>query len=270
MFFSCAVPCHVKATWLWGAESKGETASRVHRLAERRVCASVTVETVRWSSRRSLREVRRASPARPTAARDNDASVRNEKNKNITPWMSLNVSKNRRRADLIPHGSEQISDGVPFIRPEPPQVWHAHGEMLLQTVCRAVFLHLLLWVPVCRGAEICILQLVRTTVLPAVSSRTTIGLSACSFSMRSLTSFKKNERRKDFKGSFKSFEQLSVKTLWTVNALHVADRALNNLRLEERIDKIQASWAGPDQSGQLSSWNNFYLNCRTFHANAVS
>lgn len=44
-------------------------------------------------------------------------------------------------------------------------------------------------VPVCRGTEICILQLVRTTALPAVSSLTTIGLSAGSFSMRSLTSY---------------------------------------------------------------------------------
>lgn len=52
-------------------------------------------------------------------------------------------------------------------------------------------LHGTVWdvcLPVCRGTEMCILQLVRTTDLPAVSSLTTIGLSAGSFSMRSLTS----------------------------------------------------------------------------------
>lgn len=110
------------------------------------------------------------------------------------------MKPNGKWADLIPHGSEQISDGVPFIRPEPPQVWRAHGEMLLQTVCRRVVVHLLLWVPVCRGAEMCILQLVRTTVLPAVSSRATIGLSARSFSMRSLTSFQNKQTQKSLQG----------------------------------------------------------------------
>lgn len=43
-------------------------------------------------------------------------------------------------------------------------------------------------VPICSGAEMCILQLVRTTALPPVSSVSTMGLSAGSFSMRSLTS----------------------------------------------------------------------------------
>lgn len=30
-------------------------------------------------------------------------------------------------ADLIPHGSQQVSHRVSFIGPEPPQVWGAHG-----------------------------------------------------------------------------------------------------------------------------------------------
>lgn len=30
-------------------------------------------------------------------------------------------------ADLIPHGSQQVSHWVSFIGPEPPQVWGAHG-----------------------------------------------------------------------------------------------------------------------------------------------
>lgn len=51
------------------------------------------------------------------------------------------------------------------------------------------YVGMFVYVPVCRGTEMCILQLVRTTALPAVSSLTTIGLSAGSFSMRSLTSY---------------------------------------------------------------------------------
>lgn len=30
-------------------------------------------------------------------------------------------------ADLIPHGSQQVSHRVSFIGPEPPQVWGTHG-----------------------------------------------------------------------------------------------------------------------------------------------
>ena len=133
--------------------------------------------------------------------------------------MSQVVCKPTRRyastqADLIPHGSEQISNGVSFIRSEPPQVWSAHWEKKKKQTYRRLlvspfFQHLLsntgeagincaarwwstgrvVCVPVCKGTEICILQLVRTTALPAVSSLTTIRLSAGSFSMRSLTSF---------------------------------------------------------------------------------
>lgn len=112
-------------------------------------------------------------------------------------------------ADLIPHGSQQVSHRVSFIGPEPPQVWGAHGggggrkknkkkNKTLQVYCPAQMLSMHVELqgcvcvckPVCRGTEMCILQLVRTTNLPAVSNLTTIGLSAGSFSMRSLTSFK--------------------------------------------------------------------------------
>ena len=60
---------------------------------------------------------------------------------------------------------------------------------MMLCVCVCVCVCARVCVPICRGTEICILQLVRTTALPAVSSRTTMGLSAGSFSMRSLTSY---------------------------------------------------------------------------------
>lgn len=51
-----------------------------------------------------------------------------------------------------------------------------------------VFLCVCVCVPIWSGTEMCILQLVRTTALPPFSSMSTMGLSAGSFSMRSLTS----------------------------------------------------------------------------------
>lgn len=63
------------------------------------------------------------------------------------------------------------------------------GFVVLHRLEQYSYVILCVSVPVCRGTEICILQLVRTTALPAVSSLTTMGLSAGSFSMRSLTSY---------------------------------------------------------------------------------
>lgn len=65
-----------------------------------------------------------------------------------------------------------------------------HRRQLPVTIVqvRSVCVRVCVRVPVCRGTEMCILQLVRTTDLPAVSSLTTMGLSAGSFSIRSLTS----------------------------------------------------------------------------------
>lgn len=66
---SCGAICS------WEADSRGETVSHGCRCAERRACATVTVETVRWSSWRSLRAARRESPAPQVATRGSDASV---------------------------------------------------------------------------------------------------------------------------------------------------------------------------------------------------
>lgn len=70
-----SVQSPANAIWHSGADSRVETVSRGCRCAEQRVCASVTVENVRWSSWRSPRAARQGSPARPVATRGSDASV---------------------------------------------------------------------------------------------------------------------------------------------------------------------------------------------------
>lgn len=99
------------------------------------------------------------------------------------------------QTDLIPHGSKQISNGVSFICPEPPQVCREDEGNIDYRPLKGVSCQTCAFVPVCRGTEMCILQFVRTTTRPAVSSLTTMGLSAGSFSIRSLTSFKRMRAR---------------------------------------------------------------------------
>lgn len=199
------------AVWCWGSDSKGETVSRGCRCAWRCVCASVTVGTATWSSWQSLPAARREFPARLGAARDNDASVTGkddtqrvkthepqqggvpscvEKYKTASEnarwpyssWLSADLWLSflyRSWSASSLEGTQRGMDSITLMS-HTAAVWNA-------SCCR---------VPICRGTEICILQLVRTTALPAVSSWTTMGPSAGSFSMRSLTSYRKTQDKK--------------------------------------------------------------------------
>lgn len=129
------VQIHIKVIWHWGADNKDGTVFRAHRFAEQHVCASVTVENVRWSSWRSLRAAHRESPAPRVATRDSDASVtcRRQRVKHRLKVSGVSACMKKimlfKPTDLISHGSQQVSNWVSFICSEPPQIWNVHEQI---------------------------------------------------------------------------------------------------------------------------------------------
>lgn len=121
---------HMDVIWRWGAGSRGETVFHGHRSAKQRVCASVTVETARWSSWRSLRAARRGSPAPPEATHGSDASVRQSGKRHKHTNQRLCDKRVNVQTDLIPHGSQKVSHRVSLICSEAPQIWKVWNTLM--------------------------------------------------------------------------------------------------------------------------------------------